>query len=405
VDKRPADDLAAGYRMNAARSAALAAAGWGLDSSKSSAAERMLLRSQTLEWLRADLNAWQMRLELANQETRLAVRRTMTLWLMDFRFFAVRDKEELAKLQGTERAMWQKLWADVEAFRFKPQSTRVGASWSDPGLRVVEGLELWLDAARLITARQAGGLALLKAGDAVETWYDSSGKARHVAQAVPAARPRLVSIGQNWLLRFDGTDDHLRCTGLNHSLNTCTLFVVAAPHTNPGGFRAFLAANAPGQKDYQTGFTIDLAADSTARLDYLNVEGCGFGGYPNLLNTPSPFGTLHVLEAVVAPETKLVQLFLDGKYSGQRPFAPSSLRLDEITVSARHFNNDGPQQHVRSFLRGDIAEVLIYNRVLSADETKSVRQYLDRKYTRLRQTLPATLKLAAIAGILGTVGR
>jgi tetratricopeptide (TPR) repeat protein len=405
ADAKPANELSAGYRLNAARCAALAAAGWGRDTPKPSDKERARLRGQALEWLRADLTAWQQQIVLGNQETRSAARRTLALWLMDFRFFAVRDKEELAKLSDKERAMWEKLWADTEALRLKPQATRVGERWADPGLRVVEGLELWLDAARLNTARQAGGLAPLKAGDAVETWYDSSGKGLHVSQAVAAARPRLVRVGEDWLIRFDGADDHLRCTGLNRSLDACTVFVVVAPHANPGGFRAFLAANAPGQKDYQTGFTLDLGPDKTARFDFLNVEGRGFGGYPNLLNTPSPFGALHVLEAVVAPETKLVRLFLDGKFSGERPFAPLPLRLDELTVGARYFNNDPGPQHVRSFLQGDIAEVLIYNRVLSADETKAVRQYLDRKYTWLRKALPAARKLAAIAGILGAASK
>ena len=37
---------------------------------------------------------------------------------------------------------------------------------------------------------------------------------------------------------------------------------------------------------------------------------------------------------------------------------------------------------------GDIAEVLVYNRALSADDAESVQQYLDRKYARLRKALP-----------------
>jgi tRNA A-37 threonylcarbamoyl transferase component Bud32 len=269
-----------------------------------------------------------------------------------------------------------------EALPIKPGADQTAERWADPGLHVVQGLELWLDAARLNAARQAGDQAPLKAGDEVETWFDSSGKGRHVAQAVPAGRPRLVRVGEDWLVRFDGDDDHLRCTGLDRSLDTCTVFVVAAPQANPGGFCALLAANEAGRRDYETGFTLDLGLRPTARFDYLNFEGRGFGGPKNLLNTPIPFDTLHVLEAVMAPGK--VQLFLDGKFSGERPFQPAPLRLDEITVGARYYTyGPGPQQ-VRGFLHGDIAEVLVYNRVLSDDETGAVRQYLDGKYARLR---------------------
>jgi tetratricopeptide (TPR) repeat protein len=387
ADPKPANELSAGYRFQAALCAALAAAGWGQDSPKPSNTERTRLRGQTLEWLRADLTAWQKQIALANQEAHSAARRTLTLWLTNFRFFAVREEEELAKLPDTERTAWQKLWADTEALRIEARADRAAERWADPGLRVVKGLELWLDAARLNAARQAGGLAPLKAGNEVETWFDNSGKGRHVGQAVQAARPRLVQVGQDWLIRFDGIDDHLRCTGLNRSLDACTIFLVAAPHANPGGHRAFLAANEAGRRDFETGFNLDLGPGASTRFDFLNVEGRGFSFAHNLLNTPSPFGTLHVLELVVAPE-KPVRLFLDGKPSGERPFGPAPLRLDEITVGARYCPDGPGVPDIRAFLQGDIAEVLVYNRALSADETKSVRQYLDGKYARLRETLP-----------------
>jgi tetratricopeptide (TPR) repeat protein len=388
ADPKPANELSAGYRFNAARCAALAAAGWGLDSPKPSDAERVWLREQALEWQRADLTAWQKQIELANHETRSAVRRTLALWLSDFRFFAVREKAELAKLPDTERTSWEKLWADTEALRLKAQAAREAERWASPDLRVVQGLELWLDAARLNAAREAGGLGLLKADDEVEAWFDSSGKGSHVSQAVPAARPRLVRVGEDWLVRFDGADDHLRCTGLGRSLDACTVFVVAAPQANPGGFRAFLAANEAGRCDYETGFNIDLGPGKTAGFDCLSVEGRGFGGACNLLNPPGPFGTLHVLEVVVAPGTKAVRLFLDGKPSGERPFAPAPLGFNEITVGARYTTFGAGPLGPGGFLQGDIAEVLVYNRTLSADETEAVQQYLDRKYARLREALP-----------------
>jgi tetratricopeptide (TPR) repeat protein len=123
-DPKPADELSAGYRFNAARCAALAAAGWDLNSPKPNDAERTRLRGQTLEWLRADLTAWQKQVASANPETRSAARRTLTLRLTDFRFFAVREKEELAKLQETERTAWEKLWADTEALRIKARPVR-----------------------------------------------------------------------------------------------------------------------------------------------------------------------------------------------------------------------------------------------------------------------------------------
>jgi putative heme-binding domain-containing protein len=296
------------------------------------------------------------------------------------------------------RIMWLAL---VAAVSFWSLATAAGSGvepWADQRLTVTTGLELWLDASRLPAARQAAKLAALPNGGAVEAWWDGSGNQRQVRQSVRTAQPRLVQVGDDWLVRFDGQDDYLRRTGLNLELGSGTLFVVAAAHTNPGDYRAFLAANGAGQRDYESGFTVDMDIAPSAQFEQLNVEGRGFGGAQNLLPTIAPFGTVHVIEVALDPSEKKVRLVLDGKRAGDRAFAPGRLRLDEITVGARYYTNGPGAQQVRGFLQGDISEVLLYNRVLSKDETQSVRRYLDGKYAHLKQSLPATLKLQAPGG-------
>jgi putative heme-binding domain-containing protein len=271
---------------------------------------------------------------------------------------------------------------------------RGAEKWADPRLSVVEGLELWLDAGRVNDARASQGQAALKSGSLLETWFDASGHGRHVRQPNKACQPRLLQVGADQVVRFDGEDDHLRCTGLDRTLDACTVFLVAAPHANPGDFRGFLAINQTGKRDYETGFTIDQSAGATGQFSQLNVEGRGFGGARNLLKSASPFGTLHLIETVVDPKKKTVAVILDGKPAGSRPFAPASLRLNEITIGARYYTNGPGAQQVRGFLEGDIAEVLLYNRVLSDTETRAVRRYLETRYARLKEDLPARLKLA-----------
>src|SRR5262249_35432015 len=156
--------------------------------------------------------------------------------------------------------------------------------------------------------------------------------------------------------------------------------------------------NAAGQRDYESGFTVDMSAEPRTQFDRLNVEGHGFGGARNLLNSSKPLGTLHTIEVVADPQRKLVELFLDGKRCGERPFAPGPLHLDEVTVGARYYTNGPSPQQVRGFLHGDIAEILVFGRVLTATETKSVQQYLKRKYARLEEKLPGTLTLLGRSG-------
>ena len=249
------------------------------------------------------------------------------------------------------------------------------------------GLELWLDAA----AAQPAPVH----DQRLSNWTDLSKS--HMSAAQPAAdkQPRLVKIGNSWVVRFDGEDDHLRILGLHKALSSFTLFVVAAPHSNLGFFRGLFAFNQVARRDYETGFTLDLNAPFSSRLDNLNLEGKGFGGARNLLKDPSPFGSLRILECVADPQARKVRLIVDGKPQLDRDFDPSSaMVMDEITVGARFYTNEPDQaQQVRGFFQGDLAEILLYNRVLSAAEADSVRSYLDRKHAVLREELPKALNL------------
>src|SRR5690606_933566 len=195
---------------------------------------------------------------------------------------------------------------------------------------------------------------------------------------------------------FDGENDHLRATGLGASLRAFTVFLVTAPHQNPGGFRGFLAANAKGGRDYETGFTIDMHFAPTIRFEQVNVEGRGFGGASDLMGPRGPFGELRVLRATADPDNRLVAFTVAGADSRERRFDPATISADEITVGARYYTNGPGPQQVRGFLSGDIAEVLVYDRALGADEAEKVQKYLAEKYATLRAELPAALREAGI---------
>jgi serine/threonine-protein kinase len=107
--------LAAGQKglihYNGARYAALAAVGKGGDAGKLGHQQRVRLRQQALDWLRADLDAYT---ALAGKvDGRRLVRQRLTHWLKDEDLTGVRDDKALAALPVKEREQWRKLWADV----------------------------------------------------------------------------------------------------------------------------------------------------------------------------------------------------------------------------------------------------------------------------------------------------
>ena len=264
---------------------------------------------------------------------------------------------------------------------------------SDKRLSIRDGLILWLDANGIQSARNSEKQPPLSSGDALDKWLDGSGKNRDFVQTNKADQPTLIQVGDAWSVRFDGETDHMRCTSVAGEVTAATVFIVAAPHQNLGDFRGFLASNAPNKRDYESGFTVDLGPGPTTLLEHINVEGAGFGGARDLFDKSEQFGSLHTVEAVFDPATKKVVLAVDGKQTGERPFEPRSLSIDQLTLAARFYTN-GPGEHiVRGPLKCDIAEVLVYDRVLNNDESKVVRDYLKVKHAKLAEQLPKELKL------------
>jgi putative heme-binding domain-containing protein len=258
--------------------------------------------------------------------------------------------------------------------------------WADPKMPVTDGLELWLDASRIDAAAKATKEKAV-VGSRLAVWPDASGKGRHLRQPNVSARPNVVRLGDGIaVMRFDGEDDHLRLTGGKDELKAFTAFVVVAPRLNPGGFRGFLALNAPNGRDYETGLTIDMGPNGTPRFAELNIEGKGFGTWRNLMKTSGDFGKLYQLE--VRGDDKAIKLFVDGTANNERPWANAPLSLAEVTVGARYYTNGPGAQEVRGPARADIAEVLLFNRALSEDESKKVRDYLVAKHDYLKKNLP-----------------
>ena len=115
-----ADDVHLQHRYNAACAAALAGCGQGRDGQQTDDKERVRLRRQALEWLRADLAAWG-RVNKADK-ARPLIAQHLQRWLADTDFDGVRRSEALDRLPEAERQAWRQLWADVAALLARTQA-------------------------------------------------------------------------------------------------------------------------------------------------------------------------------------------------------------------------------------------------------------------------------------------
>jgi tetratricopeptide (TPR) repeat protein len=119
ADRRLADDAGAHHRYHAACAAALAASGEGKADPPPDLAAQARLRRQALDWLRAELAAWNASVGGNDPQALMETARTLTTWEAESDLAGVRDPDALARLPEAERKDWRALWADVQALMMR----------------------------------------------------------------------------------------------------------------------------------------------------------------------------------------------------------------------------------------------------------------------------------------------
>jgi hypothetical protein len=121
-DRTLADHAEARNRYNAACAAALAGSGQTKAEPPFDLAAQARLRRQALDWLKAELAAWNTKISGNDPQARAEAVRTLKWWQSDTDLAGVRGSDALAGLPESERKDWQALWADVAALLKRAQS-------------------------------------------------------------------------------------------------------------------------------------------------------------------------------------------------------------------------------------------------------------------------------------------
>jgi hypothetical protein len=235
---------------------------------------------------------------------------------------------------------------------------------SPPAAIPAQGLTLLLDAGNVAAGN----------GSEVTVWRDASGQARDATTAAGAG-PVLVSaaIGGRPALRFDGQNDHLGLpTGFEDFTQGLTLFVVARPSAVQPGSKIFLLGNGGGQGNIAFGRN-----GGDAGLQYFTNDAGGNFGW---------FGTQSALTTGQAALYTVAQPGGAPNAAIQATVSRNAASVGSGTVYVPPLTTRGLNYLGRSYwgsdgyFAGDIAEVILYNRQLSAAELGAVHTYLGQKY-------------------------
>ena len=241
-------------------------------------------------------------------------------------------------------------------------------------------LGLWLKADEGVAADGSLG---------VTGWSDLSGKGNHASQTNASFRPRLLNNAINGqpALRFDGADDFLdlpAATSSNMSLsdfrNGLTAFIVARPNVLQTSAR-FLTLSRGGSSQvvsiaYNKPFS--YSEFSSALEYYINNPSSGVStvvAWRAL--SQQRFSFQQVTQTPSSATNGLVEIRANGSLlaNGDIPLPSynAAQPRDKNYVGRSSFAN-------QPFLNADIAEILLYQRPLSAAERRTVDYYFYKKY-------------------------
>jgi putative heme-binding domain-containing protein len=246
--------------------------------------------------------------------------------------------------------------------------------WTHKGLTVTTGIIAWYDGTAENGARLARQEPQMLYGRPVDVWHDGSGGRHDLIQPSASERPSMRYDVQTGSVRFEGRPASLSARGLNRTLGDFTLFLVATSLASQNEPCPFLALDADRETTAPPGLSLGPGA-SSSRFAALRVRGSAFNGDRGIPFEPGDLGRLRRFCVASTRGPAGTTLYADGKPIDRRDRGAQPIRVDRLTVGAGARGGS---------LAGEIAEVILYDRLLTEVERGQVEQYLQARYDRLR---------------------
>jgi hypothetical protein len=258
-------------------------------------------------------------------------------------------------------------------------------------LTVTTGLQLWLDGADVSTMYDAtsGGSLVTNLG-AIARWQDKSGNSRHATQAASGSRPTRLDNGLASRTvvahnaQFTTVASSTATFKFLHDGTDSSIYVVAemGASSNPNAAYVLLGNN--GASEWTIGATIwyDDRASIPRNNALVAVVARGQSGSVASLAvgdawTPDAFAALRIR---IDADNGTAGNRLRYRFDNCTDAGGNTVVNAPSTANATYSLDIGAGGNSVSPMVGQIAEVLIYNRYLTAEEDSAVMDYLNRKW-------------------------
>ena len=226
---------------------------------------------------------------------------------------------------------------------------------------------LWLDARQLP----------LSSGQAVASWTDRSGKLatnllpRSVVQGDVTRQPNYQNVSGAPAVAFDGINDHLLASDASLPVSARALFVYQSSRSQDLAAQTVMQSNSLDLSLKPFDGPVGYPGAATFSVGALAVQG---------FRTPASTATLHVWRLTDDQGYALSQGLFDGSLSTQSAVRPTVLPALGARV---RLNPQNPTQRlIEQPYKGDVHEMLLYDRVLTPKFAQQVEQYLLSRWQR-----------------------
>jgi len=245
------------------------------------------------------------------------------------------------------------------------------------------GLRLWLRADSAVTT-SVGGF--------VVQWNDLSPQANHATNVTPTSTPLLLQNALNGkpVIRFDGNDDVLRSmVGTQVGAGNRTLIMVYLRRSDAVNSGIFSLRSATGQ-DWNSLDAMAVTYSSTGQNVQLNLANDLFLA----ANDGLAQNNLMTLE-VQRQATATIRINGANVASGTTVAATTANTAGYLIGARTATNGPGVSQHGDV----DIAEILLYDRLLNSTERLTAETYLASKYSLPHPLLPMTASASGVTNL------
>jgi hypothetical protein len=238
----------------------------------------------------------------------------------------------------------------------------------------ISGLQLWLDATTGLFDATSGGSAVTTDGSAVARWEDQSGNGRHFKQSTNNNRPVLKTSVQNSknIIRFDAVNDFMEMDSAFSGINSACYFIVLQIADDP--------PNEESQTGHPIAFLYNDGLDDQQYASHYTWTDTNI--YDNTLTRGR--------KTIPDPESDLSIFHLYNAEADSNGWAARINKNIVYSDNANSFpsNNSGKiigkstwiEEGDNYYFNGDLAEIVVYNSVLSFTDRGKVEDYLYSKW-------------------------